>query len=178
MTDVSGPISGELRQALASLKSAGVGEARRSTLESLVRLLFESVPLFSVKHVNQRPARGELEIVIQCDRTERNTVFDAFGRYFLVGCKGWDDPVGVQDVRNLAERMRASRVKLGIILAPSGIAGKRSGGVAIREVRRAYESNDLLMIVISAEHVEGVARGADFHEVLEYLIERMMFDLL
>jgi hypothetical protein len=167
-----------LRDAVDSARRAQTDEEKRSSLETLATLLFGGVPFLRCKYFNTRTSGGGIDIVVQYDGWDRNTVFDAFGRYILLDCKSWNMPVHAKDVRHLAEKMQKSRVKLGIILAPVGMSGRRKGGQAVREIRRAFDSHEMCMLVISAEHLLHVTNGANFYEMLEYLIERTRFDFI
>ncbi len=167
-----------LSEAVSAVRSARTNEEKRSSLENLATLLFDGVPFLKCKYLNTRATSSEIDIVVQYDGWDRNTVFDAFGRYFLLECKNWNTPVHAKDVRELVEQMRKSRVKLGIILAPMGMCGRRKGGQAVREIRRAFDLLEMCTVVISAEHLAHVTNGANFYELLEYLIERTRFDFI
>ena len=167
-----------LSEAVSSVRSAQTNDEKRSSLERLATLLFDSVSFLKCKYLNAGTTSSEIDIVVQYDGWDRNTVFDAFGRYFLLECKNWNTPVHAKDVRTLTDKMRKSRVKLGIILAPMGICGRRKGGQAVREIRRAFDLHEMCTVVISAEHLVHVTNGANFYEILEYLIERTRFDFI
>lgn len=167
-----------LTRAVAAARDAESSETKKSSLEALTRLMFEAIPFLTCKYVNMEPTDCDVEFVVQYNGWNRPTAFDAFGRYFLVACKEWYAPVRAKDLRCLQDRMLKTRVGLGIILAPTGICGRRKGGQAVREIRRAYDTSGLCTAVVAAEHLRQVADGANFYEMLEYLIERIRFDFM
>jgi hypothetical protein len=167
-----------LAQAVNALRDADSQEAKCSSLETLTRLLFEGIPFLGCKHVNTEPIDSEIEVVVQYNGRTLPTVFDAFGRYFLLHGKDWNAPVRAKDLTALVERMQKSRVKLGFMLAPTGICGRRKGGQAVREMRRAFDVYGVSTVILCAEHLSQVVLGANFYDMLDYLIERTRFDFI
>jgi hypothetical protein len=167
-----------LAQAVNALRDADSQEEKSSSLESLTRLLFEGIPFLTCKYVNSESIGSELEVVVQYNGRNPPTVFDAFGRYFLLHGKDWSAAVRTKDLTALLEKMQKSRVRLGIILAPLGICGRRKGGQAVREIRRAFDVHGVCTVVLCAEHLRQVVGGANFYDMLEYLIERTRFDFV
>ena len=168
----------EFVQAVEAVRAAQSPDEERSTLETLARLLFEGVSFLTCKYANTGSTISEIEMVVQYDGWGRSTAFDGFGRYFLVACKNWTTPVRARDLQALQEKMQKSRVRLGILLAPTGICGRRKGGQAVREIRRAFDLQAMCTVVLSCEHLNHVANGTNFYDMLEYLIERTRFDFI
>ena len=176
-TDTFSVDTHELSQAIALARGAVSSEDKKSSLERLARLLFGGMPFLTCKYLNAESACGEIEMVAQYHGWNRLTFFDACGSYVLVACKEWHTPVVAEDLISLQERMLKTKVRLGIILAPTGICGRRKGGQAVREMRRAFDTHGLAMVLIAAEHLKAVADGANFYDMLEYLIEPRAFRL-
>jgi hypothetical protein len=167
-----------LADAIALARDAGSGQDEKSSSEKLARLLFNGMPFLTCKYLNVESVGNEVEWVVQNHGWHRRTLFDACGDYILVQCKDWSTPVRAEDVSGLRDRMHKTKVRLGIIVAPKGICGRRHGGQAVREIRRAFDTHGLFMLVIAAEHLNEVAGGANFYDMLEYLLERVRFDFI
>lgn len=167
-----------LADAIALARDAGSGEDKKSSAERLARLLFEGMPFLTCKYLNVESVGNNIEWVVQYKGWHQRTLFDACGGYVLVQCKDWGVPVRAEDLHGLCDIMIKTRVRLGIIVAPTGICGRRHGGQAVREIRRAFDTHGLSMLVIAAEHLKEVAGGANFYDMLEYLIERVRFDFM
>jgi restriction endonuclease len=113
-------------QLLESVFLAEKNDEKKKSLEQLAKELFESVPFLTCKHSNLRTASSEIDLVIQYRGSNLLTIFDEFGRHFLVECKNWKSSVGAAQVRDFLGKIQKSRIKLGIIFAKNGISGEAS----------------------------------------------------
>ena len=94
---MSAPFSIDVQQysaALAAVKSARTNQQKKQSLEGLAKLLFQGIPFLSFKYSNLRTASAEIDLVFLYRGFKETTVFDELGRYFLVECKNWEDPLG------------------------------------------------------------------------------------
>jgi hypothetical protein len=164
--------------ALARTKKARTNEEKKESLEGLAKILFEAIPFLSFKYSNLRTASAEIDLVFVYRGFKETTVFDELGRYFLVECKNWKDPVGAKHVRDFVGKMKSSKVKLGALVAPKGVTGACDSADALREIHRTYDQDDLFVVVIAEEHLESVKKGENFYELLEYEIESIRFDFV
>jgi hypothetical protein len=165
----------EYSAALAKTKTARTNEEKKKSLEGLAKMLLQGIPFLSFKYSNLRTASAEIDLVFVYKGFKETTVFDELGRYFLVECKNWKDPVGAKHVRDFIGKMKSSKVKLGVLVAPNGVTGADDGADAWREIRRIYDQDGLFIIVIVEEHLELVKKGENFYELLEYAIESIRF---
>ncbi|MCL4552513.1 MAG: restriction endonuclease, partial [Candidatus Marsarchaeota archaeon] len=95
----------EYSAALAKTKKARTNEQKKQSLEGLAKLLFQGIPFLSFKYSNLRTASAEIDLVFLYRGFKETTVFDELGRYFLVECKNWKDPVGAKHVRDFIGKM-------------------------------------------------------------------------
>lgn len=166
----------EYATALDKTKTAQTNDEKKESLESLTKLLFQSIVFLSFRYSNLRTASAEIDLVFRYQGFKETTVFDELGLYFLVECKNWKDPVGAKHVRDFIGKMQSSRVKLGVLVAPEGVTGDADSADALREIRKAYDKDGLFVPVIAEEHLELIKKGGNFYELLEYEIERIRFD--
>ncbi len=164
--------------ALAATKRARTNKQKKESLEGLAKLLFQGIPFLSFKYSNLRTASAEIDLVFLYRGFKETTVFDELGRYFLVECKNWKDPVGAKHVRDFIGKMQNSRVKLGVFVAPKGVTGVGDSAYALREIHTTYNKDGLFVVVIAEEHLELVRKGENFYELLEYEIESIRFDFV
>lgn len=164
-------------QLLEQVFIAETNDEKKKSLEILAKTLFESIPFLTCKHSNLRTASSEIDLVIQYDGSNLSTIFDEFGRYFLVECKNWKSSVGAAQVRDFLGKVQKSRIKLGIIFAKNGISGAHGGADALREIHVAFDSHGIYLLVMSEEDLRAIERGANFYRILDEKIDRLRFDL-
>jgi hypothetical protein len=164
--------------ALAKTKKARTNEQKKQSLESLAKLLFQAIPFLSFKYSNLRTASAEIDLVFLYKGFKETTVFDELGRYFLVECKNWKDPVGAKHVRDFVGKMKSSKVKLGVLVAPKGVTGDCDSADALREIHRTFDQDGLFVIVIAEELLNLIEKGGNFYDLLEYEIESIRFDFV
>jgi hypothetical protein len=139
--------------------------------------LFEGLTFARVKYRNLQTASSEIDIVVENVGNDRRTFFDEYGRYALVECKNWDRPVGAKHVRDFVGKLHKSQVRLGFLFAINGITGVNCGEDALREVNLAFDASQTLVIVLAEDHLEAIANGACFDELLDAEVDRLRFDL-
>ncbi len=170
--------AGKYSAALAATKTARTKPEKGKSLERLAKLLFEGMPFLSCKYSNLRTASAEIDLVFLYKGFQETTIFDELGRYFLVECKNWKDPVGAKDVRDFVGKIQKSRVQLGVLVAPQGVTGAWDSVDALHEIRQAYYQHGLFVVVIAEEHLKSVENGKNFYELLEYGVESIRFDFV
>lgn len=168
----------EYSAALDATKRARGNRRKQQSLERLAKLLFQGIPFLSFKYSNLRTASSEIDLVFLYMGFKKTTVFDELGRYLLVECKNWKDPVGAKHVRDFIGKMQKSRVKLGVLVAPNGVTGASDSADALREIHTIYDKDGLFVVVIAEEHLELLKQGANFYELLEYEVESIRFDFV
>ncbi len=168
---------GAYSQQLKSVFSAETNDEKKKSLEALANNLFRSIPFLACKYSNLRTASSEIDIVVQFLGFDKSTIFDEFGRYFLVECKNWNTSVGAAQVRDFIGKIQKTRVKLGIVFAKNGISGERDGADAVREIHTAFDKDGLFVIVKSEKDLRAIEMGMSFYDILDQKINKLRFDL-
>jgi hypothetical protein len=163
--------------AVDAVKNAATNAEKGKTLEHLAKLLFEGIDCLECKHSRLGTASSEVDLVVQYNRRMEATIFDEFGRYFLVECKNWQARVGAPVIRDFVEKMRKIRVGLGVLITRNDATGKDRDKDALREVHYHFDRDGLYVAVLSEEDLEAVKQGASFYDILELRIEQLRFDL-
>jgi hypothetical protein len=167
----------EFSELLRSVLLARTNDEKGKTLEELAALLFNGMPFLIVKYRNLRTASSEIDIVVQNQGWRSSTIFDEFGRYFLVECKNWAAPVGAKQVRDFKGKLEKSKVRLGILFAKNGVTGTHSGADALLEIHSAFDSRNMFIIVISEEDLKAIENGMNFYNIVDERIDRLRFGL-
>ncbi len=165
----------EYKKALAATKSEQDANKKGKSLEDLAKLLFEAITFLSYKG-SRETSNAQIDLVFFYKGFEEATIFDELGLYFLVECKNWKETVGAKHVRDFVGKMQASRVQLGVLLAPRGVTGATSDSTAaMREINLAYFLHGLFVVVVTEDHLKRVKQGANFYEELESEVEVRRF---
>lgn len=165
-------------KALESARKAETNADKKTTLEKLAKMLFESIPFLTCKFTNIRTASSEIDLVIQYKGWIETTVFDDLGTYFLVECKNWKEPVGAKHVRDFIQKIEKSMLNLGVLIAPQGVTGANQGMDALREIHSAFDRLGLYVVVVRLDQLRAIEEGADFYQILEEEIARLRFDFI
>jgi hypothetical protein len=162
---------------LEAVFKAESNNEKKKSLEKLAKYLFETIPFLSCKYIDLRTRSSEIDIIVEFRGADRLTIFDEYGRYFLIECKNWKESVGAAQVRDFIGKLRKSRTKLGVILAKNGISGERNGAEAVLEIHTAFHTDGVYVLVISEEDLRAVERGDNFYDILDKKIDNLRFDI-
>jgi hypothetical protein len=105
----------------------------------------------------------------------------SLGDYLLVECKNWRKPTGASVVREFAGRLRAAKVKTGVLVSKSGITGqnRRSRGEGAREtICKEYQQDSTSVLVLNETDLSNLV-SARLKLSLELLqqFETVRFDM-
>jgi len=164
-------------QQLQSVLLARTNDEKKKSFEGLAKLLFDGISFLSCKYTDLRTASGEIDIVVQYHGWKKLTVFDEFGRYFLVECKNWKSSVGAKQVRDFIGKLQKAKLRLGVLFARNGISGAHGGADALREIHAAFDAHRLYILVISEEDLKAIEHGTNFYLILDRKIDNLRFDL-
>jgi len=174
--DFSKAVAGAFREAVDA--PADTSKEKGDRLEHMVSYLFAVEPGWEVLGPTKAPDS-------QNDVLVRNGHLDAaiaaLGDYFLVECKNWNEPVGAPIVRELAGKMRAAKVRTGVLVSKEGITGEtaRSSGTAAREtIAKEYLQDETAVLVLTDRHLGAICEGRSLLS-LECLnqFEKVRFDI-
>lgn len=148
------------------VRNAQTSTEKGKSLEKLAGLVFKGFPYISIREKNLRTSSAEIDLVLAYTPPDHPTVFDEYGRYFLVECKNWSRSVGANVVRDFKGKMDSAKVDLGIIVASDGITG-RSGQDAVDELNQYFQRDGVTVVVIDESDLESLIIGKDLYEILE-----------
>ncbi|HET6764619.1 MAG TPA: restriction endonuclease, partial [Longimicrobiaceae bacterium] len=105
----------ECESLLRAVRDAVTNDEKKQSLEGLVRFLIERVDYLRVKYTDIRTASSEIDLIVENRGRSRHTMFDEFGRHFLIECKNWSGNVGAKEVRDFVGKLLKTRIRLGIL---------------------------------------------------------------
>lgn len=154
-------------------RSGEVGGA----LEVLAAYLFQLVPGWVPRRNLLNLMKGyELDLVVRNQATAGSLHSDLLGRHFLVECKNWMEPVGVEQVGFFLHKMRLTHSRFGVILARRGITGARDRSAATDLVRQTFHTDGSVCVVVDGKQLEQIVTGAvTVWGLLLELVEEMRF---
>jgi hypothetical protein len=130
----------QIDQLLATASNHAAAHVRGAALEQAAATMFCSVPgIFPpVTNVVDYATAGEIDILFP-NLAPRNGLW-FLDRAFLCECKNWNCPVGSEEIRVFADRMRERNCRDGILIASQGITGDAAILTAANhQVARALE---------------------------------------
>lgn len=161
---------------LRAVDGAKTNDEKKKTLEALASELLSAMPSWRCKYANLVTKSAEIDIVVE----QTGAVPDAlseFGRYAFVECKNWRKPVDAKHIRDFIGKMKSARVRLGIVFSMMGVTGEQQGTDALREIERAYASDQLAVVVISRDDFRACADPDQFLAMVDERIDRLRFDM-
>lgn len=161
---------------LQAVDGATTNDEKKKTLEALASVLLSGMPSWRCKYANLVTKSAEIDIVVE----QTGAVTDAlseFGRYALVECKNWQKPVDAKHIRDFIGKMRSARVRLGIVFSMRGVTGEQQGTDALREIEKAYASDQMAVVVISRDDFRACADPNQFLALVDERIDRLRFDM-
>ena len=161
-----GALTQEKREAeiVATWKSAQTetnSQAKGKLLETLMLLVFRSVPGFEQTAVNAQNDLEEIDLVVQ--NSSADPFWQKEGTYLLVECKNWSTVVGVNELKlfRLKIEDRYGRASMGFFVAPGGYAST----VKVEEwTRRSKES---LVVLLDKNDVDSLVASSDRNATLK-----------
>lgn len=174
----------EFTKAIASRFLSSVREVAPTTkaagdrLEHLMAYLFAVERGFEVVGSTRSPD-SQNDILIR-NRHDDGAI-SSLGDYLIVECKNWQKPVGAGVVREFAGRLRAAKVKTGVLVSKSGITGqkKKGRGTGAREaISKEYQQNSTAVLIVDeAGILELVAGRLKLSMELLEQFESVRFDI-
>lgn len=181
------PISPDYLRALMARLSEAQAQSAQITpkekgdrLEAIARYLTSLLP-GCVPRANLLSADKafESDIVVANVYTQPTIISDLFGRYILVECKNYAQPVDVARVGYFLHRMRMVHAPFGIIFASRSVTGStltEDEQAARSLIRRAFHEDGSICVVIDQDDLERLAEGQiSFYWLLHSRYEEFRF---
>jgi hypothetical protein len=146
------------------------------TLEDLAFYLLTLLPGCVPRcNVRDEDRASEADIVVRNLIQVANLTAELLGRYFLVECKNWEEPIGSPEVGYFLYRMRLTHARFGIIFSRGGISGGEDETFARALIRRAFHEDGNVCVVVDDKDL-GKLQGKDaFWWMLLEKIESLRF---
>ena len=168
----------DLVKRIEAVERATTSEEKATSLERLAEFLFGTVPSLRCKYRNLLTRSSEIDLVVEYDRSRqpRLALFEDLGRYALIECKNWSNPVGASTIRDFMGKMKKSKVRLGIVFSRNGITGAYAGTDALLEIHSLFQQDGVYLLVLSLEELRKIRSGEQFCEALDAKADRLRFD--
>lgn len=144
----------------ATLLAEITADSNGSLLEELTDNLFGAIPGVQRYAHDRVSVSGNEKIDLACSNTRAEDGLARFGSDLLVECKSQGDPVSALDVNWFATELRRRQQNLGVLIALSGVSGRRAGYPRAGEAEVegcARESQQILVLV--SEEIAGLQSG-------------------
>ncbi len=167
----------------SSLQKKACGIVNNSTekgnsLEDVATYLFLLIPgLIPIRNCIDESDTYEFDIVIRNLTMNTNLITDLFGRHFLVECKNWKKPIGVQEVGYFLYRMQLAHSNFGVIFSSKGITGEETQyKAANNSIHKAFHEIGKTCIVLNDEDFDKLSNSTiNFRSLLLEKIEQLRF---
>lgn len=111
------------REFLKKANEAETAIAKKLSYEYLAIFLITAIDGLSVIGHDIRGASEEIDLWVENNSTY--SFWQKVEHMFIVECKNWGDPIGVQQIRNLSSIMETKHIGFAIILSRNGITGDK-----------------------------------------------------
>ena len=135
--------------------AAETNVAKKMSYEYLAIFLITVIDGLTVIGHDTRGASEEIDLWVENDST--NSFWQKVGHIFIVECKNWGDPIGVQQVRNLSSIMETKNIGFAILLARNGITGDKWHD-AVTVIRDDFKKGRYI-VVLDQTDLEEIANG-------------------
>jgi hypothetical protein len=99
------------------------------------------------------------------------------GRYFVVECKDWKDPVDFSSFAKFCRVLDSVKSRFGIIFSKHGITGEEQSSNAEREQLKVFQDRGMVIIVVNETDLNYVSGGGNFIALLKIKYEKVRLDL-
>lgn len=145
-------------------ENAETNHEKKLTYEYLAIFLIGAIDGLSIIGHDQRGASEEIDLWVANEAKDIFWVKHA-GDPFIVECKNWATPVGVQEIRNLKGIMDSKNVSFSVLMSKHGITGDNYQD-ARSIVRNAAPNNRVIVVLDHADLLE-MANGTHPTEVIQ-----------
>ena len=162
-------------EALDQVDSAEGTKEKGDAFEDFAELLFGGIDFLKVRDRNLNTNTGEIDLVIEYTGHQKLTIFDEWGRFFLVECKNWQSSVGAAEVRNFKGKLDKAQVDIGIIFARNGLSGNEAGN-ALRWIHDYFQREGQMILVVGDGEIDQLQEGTSFYDLLDESMYQRRFD--
>jgi len=177
------PLNPDLVAYLAErLEEGGIAAREKGDrLERLAAYLLRTLPGTHVVS-KSRTADHEIDLIITQRTSYSSYLLDVLGRAFIVECKNWDTPVGVEALNHFVSKMRFHRCSCGILFARRGISGEGAAGdlrfAQLTQLRWFHQDGCAVLTVNGDDIRTLLEHSTSFGELLLDKYETLRFRLM
>lgn len=143
------------REFIKKANEAETTNAKKLSYEYLAIFLITAIDGLTVIGHDTRGASEEIDLWVENGST--HSFWQNVGHIFIVECKNWGDPIGVQQVRNLSSIMETKNIGFAILLTRNGITGD-TWHDAVAAIRDDFKKGRYI-VVLDQSDVEEIANG-------------------
>jgi hypothetical protein len=143
------------REFIKKANEAQTNHAKKLSYEYSGIFLMTAIDGLTVIGHDIRGASEEIDLWIANDSND--SFWRSIGSPFIVECKNWGEPVGVQEVRNLSSIMESKNISFAILMARNGITGDRAHD-AVASIRDDFKRSRYI-VVLDQTDLEEIANG-------------------
>ena len=141
--------------------------AKGKAFEELACYLFRLVPGISITARNEMNTFATEEIDVACRNLEDPAGLKQFPPFFLVECKGWDEPVTSVQVAWFLLKIEHRGLEFGVLLAANGITGvpeHRSAANFLVSFTLALRK--IKMVIVTRDEIEALNSGEELASLI------------
>lgn len=160
---------------LNNVRSARTNIEKKESLESLSKYLLSTVTGFEVRNNLTGP---DTEIDLMIRNFDNKDLAEEFGKYIIVECKNWSIAIDAKVLRDFIGKIKSSSCKAGILFSRNGITGRNGNCGASRSIVKAFQRDDITIVIINLLDLQEVVDGeVDLNSLLLQKYEQVRFDL-
>jgi len=153
----------------------GLGEPTGKVLERLAEYLMFCMPGCKT---SRRSRTKSTDYDIVCSMQGPNIDFRSeLGRYFVVECKDWKDPVDFSSFAKFCRVLDSIKSRFGIIFSKHGITGEEHNSDAEREQLKVFQDRGMVIIVVNSADLDYISSGGNMIALLKKKYEKVRLDL-
>ena len=153
----------------------GLGKSKGKNLELVAQYLLSCIPGFLPR---RRALAASTDYDVLCTVQGNYVDFRSdIGKYFIVECKDWNKPIGVSIVYKFYRVLKSVKSNFGILFSTKGNSGSNEFKDSHREIIKIFQSDGIVIIVISFDDIEKIINGENLITLLRNMYENIRFDL-
>lgn len=152
-----------------------LGDGSGAGLEKLAHYLLSCMPGCRA-HRRANSQSTDYDVVCSMDGVDLDYRSE-LGRYFICECKDWKSPADFTTMAKFASVLASAKARFGILFSRFGITGSARTTDAARQQLKVYQAQGIVIVVITQEDLEDVAKGMNLVTLLRTKYEQVRLDL-
>jgi len=153
----------------------GLGDGTGLTLERLAEYLLGCMPgCKTSRRIHSKSSDYDVICSLQGPDIDFRS---ELGRYFVVECKDWQDPVNFSTFAKFCRVLDSVKSNFGIIFSKRGITGEGRHSDAEREQLKVFQDRGMVIIIVKETDLIYVSGGGNLIALLRKKYETVRLDL-